>query len=281
MKEYDFVFSLGFSCAVTQALRDLGMQRESLPLDWVGAPSPLDSARMVAADFRDWFNREDLRLWDVRHEHGHISRVYKNMRTGFGFSHEFTNANCFKTHYDDVREKYDRRIARFYEKMAASGRVLCVYLESPKNARADETALRETLAVLRARFPSVQVDFAYLYEDPAATEPAQVSESDGLTVVKIDYRTFLNGRLMHLCDGRMLPAWLEANVTVGDRLTPQDMRRFADQKRKAYRRSLGKNPIERWINRKLKGWYVDLDDYLIGQGLAVGDRPLWFDGDGK
>jgi len=281
MKTYDFIFSMGFSCAVTQALRDVGMQRESLPLDWIGAPGPLESARMIAADFKDWFNREDFRLWDVRHEHGHISRVYKNLRTGFGFSHEFTNAEPFKTHYDEVREKYDRRIARFLEKLGASKRVLAIYLESPRNARADDAVLVETLSVLRAKFPSVQIDLAYFYEDPSVTEPVMESESNGLVVVKIDYRKFLNGRLMHLCDGRMLRAWLTANVTVDGALTPQEMRAFADQKRKAYRQSLGKNPIERWINRKLKNWFVDLDNYLIGQGLLIGDRPLWFDGDGK
>jgi len=281
MKQYDFVFSLGFSCAVTQALRELGMQRESFPLDWVGAPGPRESARAIAADFTGWFNREDLRLWDVRHEHGHIARVYKNLRTGFGFSHEFTNAERFETHYEAVREKYNRRIVRFLAKLSSAKRVLAVYLESPKNIRADDAVLRETLTTLRMKFPSVQMDLVYFYEDPLATEAALVSEADGLIVMKADYRTYLNGRLMHLCAGHMLRSWLSANVSVADALTPHEMRQFADQKRKAFRQSLGKNPIERWINRKLKNWFVDLDNYLIGQGLAIGDRPLWFDGDGK
>lgn len=280
MKKYDLAFGIGFSCAVSQALRDLGLQRESYPLDWVGVPGLQAGAQMIADDFRGWFEREDLRLWDVTFSAGHIARIYKNIRTGFGFPHEFTNAKPFEACYGAVKDKYDRRIARLYERIGKSGHVLAIYLESMRRTRIDDESILSAVRVLRGKFPSVRVDMAYLYEDPDATRAETMSDVDGVTIVRMDYRTFFDGRLMHVCDGRMIRSWLAENVSVGDALTPADMRRFADEKRNAYRKSLGGNPVSRWVNRKAKDWYADLEKYLIAQKLVPGPHPVWFDGEG-
>ena len=59
------------------------------------------------------------------------------------------------------------------------------------------------------------------------------------------------------------------------------MKAFDAEKRRKLRESLGTNRVNRWVNKKLRQWYRDLQLYLIGQNLVPGDRPLWFDGDGR
>jgi len=281
MKTYDFIFSLGYACAVTQALRDIGLQRGSYPFDWIGSGSPLMGARMVANDFFDWFNREDLRLWDVRFEGGFIARVYKNMRTGFGFSHEFSNAEPIEMTYDAVKEKYDRRIARFREKMAVSKRILAIYLEVSRKARTLDADLVETRRILCEKYPHAEIDLLYIYEDETCKTAEVVSSSDGITVVKAHYRTMQDGQVMHIADRRQIVDYLRANVTIVDAMSEAEIRALDAEKRWQLRKRLGRNRLERWVNKKLKQWYRDLEVYLIGQKLMPDDRPLWFDGDGK
>ena len=65
-KTYDIAFSMGFSCGGSLALRKAGLQFSSYPLDWIGAPGVVRSAKMVAAGFPNWFEKGDLHLVDVR-----------------------------------------------------------------------------------------------------------------------------------------------------------------------------------------------------------------------
>lgn len=281
MREYDFAVSLGFSCAGTQSLRDAGLQSASFPFDWVGSPSLLASARTVANDFVGWFDRESLVLWDVRIVAGFISRVYKNVKTGFGFSHEFTNAEPIETHYAAVKEKYDRRIARFMERMRTAERVLVTYLESPVHPRASDADLVEARRILSAKFPQAEIDVLYMFEDPDCRAPEATTVAEGVTAVRMEYRTYLDGEVMHVCDMTMPREYLRSVAKVADAESAEDRKRFADAKRRELRRSLGRNAFDRWLNRKLKKVFRDLEAYLERQHLIPGDRPLWFDGSGK
>lgn len=281
MKTYDFVFSLGYACAVSQALRDLGLQRGSYPFDWVGTASPLMGAQAIADGFRDWFNREDLKLWDVRFEGGFVARVYKNLRTGFGFSHEFSNAEPIETAYAAVREKYDRRIVRFMKTLRSAKRILAVYLEDPRRPRTPGADLAQARRLIAASCPGAEVELLCFYEDESCRAAELVASADGVSVAKANYRTYLDGRLMHIADRSQIAAFLRDSVTVRDRMSEDEIRALDAAKRRKLRESLGRNRLERWVNRKLKQWYRDLEVYLIGQKLIPGDRPLWFDGDGK
>ncbi len=281
MKEYDFIFSLGFSCACTQSLRDCGLQKVSLPFDWVGTQSLLGSAQLVANDFHDWFERDALVLWDVRITGGFVSRVYKNVKTGIGFSHEFSNAEPIETHYEVEKGKYDRRIARLYKCAGAAKKILAVYLENSRGGEVSDEEILEARQILMKKFPHAEVDLLYLHEVEGCkvAEARQISE--GVTSVALDYRTYLKGEIMHVCNMDMIRDYLRKNVAMVNGESEAERKAFADARRKALRDSLGKNRFDRWINRKMKNWFRDLEVYLEGQHLVPGDRPLWFDGDGK
>ena len=277
MKEYDFIFSLGASCAVSQSLRDAGLQFASFPFDWIGSPGLMAEVEMVESGFAHWFEREDLKLWDVRHEEGAIQRVYKNMRTKFGFPHEFTNAFRFEDGYEKTREKYDRRIERFMKTLASSKRSLGIYLEIATRLRQPDEMLAEARRRLVAQFPDTTLDLVYIYEDPSCREPEVVSESGGMTVVRAHYGKFLDGRPMHTVDRSGIVRFIHENYTVaGHDVAGEKARYEAEQKRKR-KGHWGKGRCEQWINRKLFKTYRRLQDYLIGQKLVPGDRPCWFE----
>lgn len=281
MKDYDFAFSLGFCCTCSEALRAEGLQYASAPFDWVGISSVLQAPRAIADDFADWFDRDLLDLWDVRILGGFTTRVYRNRKTGVGFVHEFSNAEPIETHYDRERAKYDRRIARFRENLDAAHRVLAVYMELPDGRRATEAELIEARRLLSDKYPGKEFDLLYMYEDPSCPEWKEVSASDGIVVAKMDYRTFLDGTLMHVCRHDQVRSCVRAYGRVPDRRTAEEKAAFAAARQKAKSAMFGKGRFARWLNKRLLRWFRNLEAYLETQKIMPGDRPLWFDGDGK
>ena len=279
-REYDFIFSLGFSCAGTQALRYAGLQNASYPLDWTGSPGLLASVGMIERDFAGWFAREDLKLWDVRIEYGHVSRVYKNLRTGFGFTHEFTNAKPFETGFDEVRGKYDRRIVRFMDRLRSARRVLAVYVTDPRQARPSDGELSEARRRLADKFRQATFDLTCAHVLPDVRVPRETVVEDGLVAVGMDYRTFLNGELMHVCDFDQFRRYLQDRVALAGVDGEAARRRFRESQKRGFAARFGGTWFQRRVNRKLCDLFHDVGRYLIGQGLVPGDRPLWFDGTG-
>lgn len=282
MREYDFIFSLGFCCTVSESLRAEGLQQASFPFDWAGISSLDQTVSVLEDDFAGWFDRELLDLWDVRITGGFVTRVYRNRKTGVGFVHDFSNAEPIESTYETVRERYERRIERLRQCLKASGRILAVYLEVPKSSRLSDRQLAEAHRRLNACCPGKTVDLLYLYEDPDCPQwTRDESSPDGVTAVKMDYRTFLNGELMHLCRHDQVRACVRSLASLANRESDEARAEFAAAKRRELKRVLGKSRFEQWMNKKLRQWFRDLECYLEKQRLIPGDRPLWFDGDGK
>ena len=87
MKEYDFAFSCGYSCAVTEALRAADLQFASFPFDWTASPGFRRCAKMIADDFKGWMEKDDLELVDIRR--------LENIPIAFAFIARFLYAsNC-------------------------------------------------------------------------------------------------------------------------------------------------------------------------------------------
>ena len=277
MKEYDFIFSLGASCAATQTLRDCGLQFTSLPLDWAASPGIAFAAEMIVNGFPRWFERGDLVLHDVRHEEGAVQRVYYNRYTHFGFPHEFTNAKPFEKCFDEVREKYFRRIARLDKLLSAKPRALGVYLEVATRRAQPLDALLKVRSDIVAKYPGLKLDLIYIHELPGKRIPEIETETDGVTIVAADYAKFLNGVPMHTVDRTELVRFFHENFTVAGHDIAAEKAAYEREQKKMRKSHWGKGVIEKWINRKLFKTYRRLQDYLIAQRLLPGDRPCWFE----
>lgn len=274
-KTYDFVFSCGYSCAVTQALRAANLQFASFPFDWMATPSFPAAARMVADGFAHWMDRDDLELVDIRRG-GIMKHVYRNRRNGFGFVHDFTSFRTFDENYPRESAKYVRRIERFMAMLNAAEKALAINVEWPILPRLSDTELAETRAVFAAKFPKCEFELVYFYEDESAKTPRLISSGGGISVYAVDYRTFVDGEVNHEADNRFLIKWLEENVEVADP-------RSAEEKA-TYAKSWERQDRERWkggswwrdmVNRTKFRQYRRLEKFLVGRGLLPRERPLW------
>lgn len=275
MKRYDFVFSCGFSCAVTQALRAANLQFASFPFDWMASQGFPACARTIADDFAHWMDRDDLELVDVRRG-GTNKHIYRNRRNGFGFVHDFSSFKTFEENYPKESVKYVRRIARLQECLGAAKKVLAVCVEWPILPRISDGELAETRRILSAKYPNADFDLLYFFNENGTKEPRTVSEKDGVTVVANDYRTFEYGELFHEMDNRGLIAYLKENVSVVDPRSAEEKAEYVAAWTKQDRaRWLGKNWLEDFVNRTKYRQYRRLEKFLIKKGLVPRERPLW------
>ena len=122
--------SLGPTCSVAYQLQKLNLKKESLPFDWIRCNSILNILNLIKNNFEGFF--EDLtHVKDSSSKFPYISdddssnsifekfddlkdmetKIYKSKN--IGFFHDFKDGVSI----DDVKEKYNRRIKRFYEKI--------------------------------------------------------------------------------------------------------------------------------------------------------------------
>ena len=278
MKTYDLAFSLGSTCAVSQSLREAGLQFASYPLDWTASPGVVEAAQTVAGGFAHWLDADDLKLWDVRHGVGFGTRIYKNARTGFGFSHEFSDFERFAVTYPKVKAMYERRIARFLERLGSARRVLAVYNELPIRAEAPDEAICRAYAILREACPAAEVDLVYFWAEPGARQPRERAVAPGVVSVGLDYRKFDAGEVTHFVERGGLTAWLKARAEVHDVRDAEDRAHYEAVVAKGdlWRWGVGKSRFRRWLNHRAYKLYRTLERVLQKRGMVQKEGPLWF-----
>ena len=280
-RSYDFAFSCGAVCAVTQALRAAGVQFASYPFDWTASPSVVRCAKTVAGDFAHWMDRGDLELFDIRRG-GLNKRVYRNRRTGFGFVHDFTLFKTFDETYPGEAAKYARRIARLQKDLSAAKRVLAVAMEWPILPRLPDAALAEAKRIFESRYPNATFDILYFCCEEGRREPRVVNDANGVTVVAYDYRTFAGGELNHEFDNGGAIRWLREHVVVADPRTDEEKARYAgDWKKQDANRWKGRNWLETMVNRSAFRLYRRLEAFLARKGLVPQEHPFWLTPDGE
>ena len=168
MQYYDIAISLGQWCMASEALRRCHLQAESMPFDWSdgilddicgkgGLKSKVD---LICNNFEDYFNLEDFenkgqdaddktKWWVV------------NRKTGLQYRHDFPFSKKIEESYPGIKEKYDRRVKRLYDKIETSTRILFVFISTQKAY--EETYLYEQMNKLQERFPDKTLHFLFIF----------------------------------------------------------------------------------------------------------------------
>jgi len=113
--------SLGPTCSVAYQLQKLNLKKESLPFDWIRCNSVLTVLDLIKNNFNGFLNdlihvKDDEKFPFIDESEESFDDI-KDMKTKIyktnkiGFFHDFKDGVTF----DDVKEKYDRRIKRFYD----------------------------------------------------------------------------------------------------------------------------------------------------------------------
>ena len=263
------------------ALRRAGLQFASYPLDWIGAPGIVASAKMIASDFAGWFEKDDLQLVAVRGG-SFQNNVYQNRRTRFGFPHDFPRFFRFEEKYPETAEKYARRIRRFMGDLGAAKTALVVYIERPINPRAADADLVEAKSILEAKFPAVKFELVYFFLDEGRPAPGSGKDSaspfcetpvaEGITAVACNYVQYDHGEKSHAIDADVQAAYFRGRFEVPDRRSAEEKAAYARERKTARKQKFGgklnalKYRLYRWLER-------DLEE----KGLVPRDFPLWFD----
>jgi hypothetical protein len=126
---YDSIFSLGDLCLASIQLKKNSLRNFSGVLDWMASPSLPEVSRLLRNEFNGFLDRPSLRII------GYASQdqiCVSNDSYQMVFNHDFgTDKNTLQYigSYDEVKEKYDRRIKRTLEKMKKDKRLLFVRTE--------------------------------------------------------------------------------------------------------------------------------------------------------
>lgn len=178
-KTYDVCFGVGEACMCSQSLRAAGLQFASYPFDWVGSLNPLRCAQILAADFKDYINREDFEYRGSNAKNG--LGMYTNTRTGFGHPHDFADRPVIDDEmYKALTDKYSRRISRLCKQLSTAKRALMVAVCVPATPTRSHEELIQVRATVLARYPSLELDLLVFQHDKAIpldkSELEQISE---------------------------------------------------------------------------------------------------------
>lgn len=172
-------------CATS--LRDAGLRLSSGPFDWLLGPSLKSRVDLISNDFAGWFEPRDFEFLGNPEKFEHDS--YRNRRTGYKFSHDFELGKSFEESFPAVREKYARRIDRFYDRIRASRRILLVWLENPVvNDRPSDEDVVASLRTLAEKFPGVKVEILVVDRAPDDTPGGRLVRKEGWWRVECPYR---------------------------------------------------------------------------------------------
>lgn len=161
-KKYNLFISLGANCASTTYLRKHHLQFKSFPFDWlIGCPFE-KRISLIINHFEDFLNLEDLEFVekDGNPNDDKNCDYYKNIRTEFGHLHDFPIGIPLKESFQKVKEKYNRRIERFYEQINNSKDICLVwfnYFTQPKSL--SESELIDGYIKLSQFFPQHHISF--------------------------------------------------------------------------------------------------------------------------
>ncbi|MBA2873400.1 DUF1796 family putative cysteine peptidase [Thermaerobacillus caldiproteolyticus] len=126
---YDSVFSLGDLCLTAIQLKKNNLRPFSGVLDWMASPSLSNVNRLLRNRFAGFMDLPNLRI--IGYATDQLICVSDDAYQIVS-NHDFEvgkNTLSYLGGYPEVKEKFDRRIRRFLEKMETSQRILFVRTE--------------------------------------------------------------------------------------------------------------------------------------------------------
>ena len=133
-RSYDIIYSLGCNCSTAGFLNKHYLRNTSGPFDWWAVtpfPEEFDwRIRLICTHFEGFMQKENMErepLPEGAPEDTLFQNYLDHFGPGFHFPHDFPAGVPFEQAYPKVKAKYERRIARFYQKIQESERVLLVW----------------------------------------------------------------------------------------------------------------------------------------------------------
>ncbi len=129
-KKYDIIYSIGLSCSCATYMKEAKLRACSGPFDWLTNASFEQRFELMLNDFTGFLDKEYLEPMEKPSAlpPDKNNDYYKNTKTGLYFWHDFPADVSFEKAYPQIKEKYERRITRFYENIKSKNKVLLIWL---------------------------------------------------------------------------------------------------------------------------------------------------------
>lgn len=276
MRQYDIAVGLGVGCGVSISMRDAGVQYLSLPFDWIGCNDPTRLATIAADRFRDWMRLEDLEIQGVRLASQSAHFVVLNRRTGLFSPHDFSAYSSLASQYPAFAEKMSRRIARLESALSSAQTVLLVNVENPqKPGCLTDADLERARGILAAAYPNAVFDLVCFQHEDGVRGVREHRVSDRIVRVGCALQQVSQGVVSHTYEHEPIIFWLRKNVRVADSRTEDEIRAFAELKRRQHENRFGSGgPVASLIARWQFRVYKKLQAALRRKGVIPGDRVV-------
>ncbi len=109
MKKFKHIVSLGYFCSPALEFKRIKRRSCSLPFDWLITSSFEKLFELIKCDFCDFLNPEFL--FQLKQH----PNYYRNTKWEIDFYHDFSAYKPLENQLDNVTQKYNRRITRFFE----------------------------------------------------------------------------------------------------------------------------------------------------------------------
>ena len=137
-KTYDLILSIGSRCKISYNLRRRKLQLESFPFDWIYVPRISLVDELFASNFQNFFLEENLRLRSKQPRFDEVD----DLATGMYSAHDFATDKSIHECYQEVMQKYKRRILKLNSRISKAERILMVY-GAEDNFFSDEEIIRQ------------------------------------------------------------------------------------------------------------------------------------------
>ena len=134
-KKYEIVYSIGRDCACSMYMKSAKLRICSGPFDWLTNASFETRIDCIINDFKDFLNFADLAPLQKSPnlQNDDTCDYYQNVRNGFFYYHDFPVGVALEQSFPQVKEKYQRRINRFYKKISEKDNVLLIWFSHHTN----------------------------------------------------------------------------------------------------------------------------------------------------
>lgn len=276
MKSYDIAVGLGVGCGVSISMREAGVQYLSLPFDWIGCNDPARLAGIAADHFKDWMRLEDLEIRGVRIASQEAYFVVANRRMGLLAPHDFSASGPLAAQYPAFAEKMSRRVARLESILSSARTVLLVNVENPqKPGCLADAELERARGILAAAYPNAVFDLVCFQHEANVRGTVERRVSERIVRVGCGLQQVSNGMVSHTYEHEPIISWLRANVRVMDPRTENEIRAFAELKRRRQKARFGTGgPFARMVTRLQFRVYKKLKKALVRKGVVPGERQM-------
>lgn len=179
-KVYDIIYSIGRDCSCAEYLKKNNLRLTSGPFDWLTNAGFEERFNLILNDFKDFMNIEDFKFLpkDETMFNDEFCDYYENVKTHFYYYHDFPKDVPISDCFDVVKEKYQRRINRFYEKIKENEKVLLVWFSHYHNT--PDSVVLDLCKKLCQKF-NKQIDFLIVEHEEGLNIPKKKELTPNIT----------------------------------------------------------------------------------------------------